>query len=206
MHQRRWAQLTVLGGLFLIATGAVPLWWSLGHLTSSATSESFAPWLGMLTGAMAVILGILFISGVLRRAPRHLSRRRSTRIMLVWWPVAGVLMLLSSWNELTMAGVPLFPFLMAFPVAAMFEQPRQQQRYVELIATRPHRVQTMIGVGVVGSVLFGALGVLSAVEQDWQSLGVFVAFFLMSLSYMMGARADRRQFSPPGARSRGTGC
>ena len=96
MQQRRWAQLTVLGGLFMIAVGAVPLWWSLGHLTSPATSELFAPWLGVLTGAMAVVLGVLLISGVLRRAPRQLSRRRSTRIMLVWWPIAGVLMLLSS--------------------------------------------------------------------------------------------------------------
>ena len=204
VQQRRWAQLTVLGGLFMIAVGAAPLWWSIGHLTSPATSELFAPWLGVLTGAMAVVLGVLLISGILRRAPRQLSRRRSTRIMLMWWPIAGVLMLLSSWEKPTMAGVALFPILVAFPVAALFEQPRQQQRYAQLIATRPHRVQAMIGVGVAGSVLFGAFAVLSAIARDWQSLGAFLAFFLMSSSYMMGARADRRQFSPR-SHSRGTG-
>ncbi|MFI7583014.1 hypothetical protein ACH9DO_04385 [Kocuria sp. M1N1S27] len=205
MQQRRWAQLTVLGGLVIIAVGTVPLSWSLGHLTSSATSELFAPWLGVLTGTMAVVLGVLLSGGVLRRAPRQLSRRRSTRIMLVWWPIAGVLMLLSTWNEPTMAGVALFPFLVAFPVATLFEQPRQQQRYAQLIATRPHRVQAMIGVGVVGSVLFGAFGVLSAIERDGQSLGAFLAFFVMSLSYVMGARADRRQFGSPGSLPRGAG-
>ncbi|ALU41401.1 hypothetical protein AS188_16065 (plasmid) [Kocuria flava] len=199
MQQRRWAQLAVLGGLFMIAVGAVPLWWSIGHLTSPATSELFAPWLGVLTGAMAVVLGVLLISGVLRRAPRQLSRRRSTRIMLVWWPIAGVLMLLSSWEKPAMAGVALFPFLVAFPVAALFEQPRQQQRYAQLITTRPHRVQAMIGVGVVGSVLFGAFGVLSAIAREWPSLGAFLAFFLMSFSYLMGARADRQQFASPGS-------
>lgn len=189
----------------MIAVGAVPLWWSIGHLTSSATSELFASWLGVLTGAMAVVLGVLLISGVFRRAPRQLSRRWSTWIVLVWWPIAGVLMLISSWEEPTMAGVALFPFLVAFPVTALFEQPRQQQRYAQLIATRPHRVRVMIGIGVVGSVLFGAFGVFSAVERDWQSLGAFLAFFLMSFSYLMGARADRRQFSSSGTHPRGSG-
>lgn len=205
MQQRRWAQLTVLGGLFMIAVGAVPLWWSIGHLTSSATSELFAPWLGVLTGTMTVVLGIVLISGVLRRVPRQLSRRRSAWIMLVCWPIAGVLMLLSTWNKPTMAGVALFPFLVAFPVAALFEQARQQQRYAQLIADRPHRMRAMIVVGVAGSVLFGGLGVLSAIERDGQSLGAFLAFFLMSFSYTMAMRADRQQFCSPVPVSRGAG-
>lgn len=133
MQDRRSVQLTALGGLFMIAVGVVPLWWSAGHLRSHSTPEVFVPWLGVLTGGMTVALGLGLVRETFHRRPgrldRQLSRRPSTRITLVWWPIAGVLMLLSAWDDPTMAGVPLFPILVAFPVGAMFEQPRQEQRY-----------------------------------------------------------------------------
>lgn len=62
-----------------------------------------------------------------------------------------------------------------------------------MVAAHPRRARAMVAVGVAGSVLFGAFGILSAVEGYWQQLGAFGAFFLMSVTFAAGARADLKE-------------
>ncbi len=190
MGQRRVKRWMLLCGVFMAAVGAVPLWWSIGHLLSASGSDVFGPWLGVLTGSMAVVLGAVFVLWSLSRRPVRLSRRPSTYIVLAGWPIAGVLILAGSWDDPTSAGVALLPLLVAFPVGALFERPQQKQRYARSVTARPDRARYLLVVGAVGGVLFAVMSVVTLFLGDLGLMATAVGFTVMMVAYALGQRAD----------------
>ena len=195
MDQRRVKRLMLLCGVFMAGVGAVPLWWSIGHLLSPSGSSVFMPWLGVLSGSLAVLLGAGFVLWSLGRRPVRLSRRRSIYIVLAGWPVAGVLILAGSWDDPTSAGVALLPILVAFPVGALFEQPQQEQRYARSLTARPHRARYMIVAGTIGGGLFAVMSVVTLFLGDLGLVGTAVGFTVMMAAYALGQRADLKDLA-----------
>lgn len=208
MDQRRVKRLMLLCGVFMAGAGAVPLWWSVAHLLSPWGSNVFMPWLGVLSGSLAVLLGAGFVLWSLSRRPVRLSRRRSTYIVLAGWPVAGALILAGSWDDPTSAGVALLPILVAFPVGAFFEQPQQEQRYARSLTAHPDRARYMIVAGAIGGALSAVMSVVTIFLGDLGLVGTAVGFTVMMVAYALGHRADLKDLAtgvPPDGSDPGSG-